>query len=263
MSKRWIWDSLASKNPIHAAISASSEEGERVKTIPQIETILSLIGDRDGIVLDAGCGYGRIAKYLLPQKAFKGWIGIDLSEIMLHKFQTILQQHQWSTPTCLIRSDLKTIPIQDESVDVIITIAVLLHCPRGEVPKIISEFYRVLKPGGCLVALVSFPNVWTFSGFQGLFYEGLLSLLGRAFINGPVRYYSRQQVLRLFSRFSNVRIMPSGFGLIPKRILGLPVAVNKVYRTAVYDSFSSILTKWLPKSIQSRVCMHWDVFAVK
>lgn len=260
---RWIWDSLASKNPIHAAVSAFSEEGERVKTIPQIERILSLIGDRDGIVLDAGCGYGRIAKYLLPQRTFKEWIGVDLSEVMLRKFQAMLHEHQWSTPVRLIRSDLKAIPIQEEAVDIIVTVAVLLHCPRGEVPKIISEFYRVLRPGGCLIALVSFPNVWTLSGFQGLFYEGLLSLLGRAFINGPVRYYSRRQVLSLFSRFSTVRIMPSGFGLIPKGILGLPMAVNRVYRKAVYNRFSPILAKWLPKSIESRVCMHWDVFAVK
>ncbi len=42
--------------------------------------------------------------------------------------------------------DISNIPIQDDSVDIIINIAVLEHVPDPD--KVVAEFYRVLKPGG-------------------------------------------------------------------------------------------------------------------
>lgn len=49
-----------------------------------------------------------------------------------------------------IKGDLREIPLDDNSVDVIICIQVLEHLP--EPWKVIKEFYRVLKPGGYIYA---------------------------------------------------------------------------------------------------------------
>lgn len=49
-----------------------------------------------------------------------------------------------------INGDLREIPLDDNSVDVIICIQVLEHLP--EPWKVIKEFYRVLKPGGYIYA---------------------------------------------------------------------------------------------------------------
>ena len=59
------WSAEAAADPIHAAIAATGTEAERAKSASDIEFLL----DRavDGIVLDLGCGYGRVAKYLLPR----------------------------------------------------------------------------------------------------------------------------------------------------------------------------------------------------
>jgi SAM-dependent methyltransferase len=261
MGKKWIWDLLASKDPMYAAISVSTEEQERIKTIPQIELILSFISD--GTVLDAGCGYGRIAKYLLPRKNFDAYIGIDLSEVMLQRFLNLSQKFKGSTPIYLIRSPLESIPLKSESCDNIITIAVLLHCSRKSVHRIINEFYRILKPGGRLIALVSFPNIYTFSGFQGLCYEALLAALGKASINGPVRYWTKSSIVKMFVNFSQVKILYNGFNLIPKSILGLPEPINRIYRQLIHDKLSPFLYTLLPDRLRKLFCMHYDILAIK
>jgi SAM-dependent methyltransferase len=224
MGKKWIWDLLASKDPMYAAISVSTEEQERIKTIPQIELILSFISD--GTVLDAGCGYGRIAKYLLPRKNFDAYIGIDLSEVMLQRFLNLSQKFKGSTP-------------------------------------IINEFYRILKLGGRLIALVSFPNIYTFSGFQGLCYEALLAALGKASINGPVRYWTKSSIVKMFVNFSQVKILYNGFNLIPKSILGLPEPINRIYRQLIHDKLSPFLYTLLPDRLRKLFCMHYDILAIK
>jgi SAM-dependent methyltransferase len=224
MGKKWIWDLLASKDPMYAAISVSTEEQERIKTIPQIELILSFISD--GTVLDAGCGYGRIAKYLLPRKNFDAYIGIDLSEVMLQRFLNLSQKFKGSTP-------------------------------------IINEFYRILKLGGRLIALVSFPNIYTFSGFQGLCYEALLAALGKASINGPVRYWTKSSIVKMFVNFSQVKILYNGFNLIPKSILVLPEPINRIYRQLIHDKLSPFLYTLLPDRLRKLFCMHYDILAIK
>jgi len=261
MDKEWIWDLLAKKNPIYAAVSAHTEDQERAKTMPQIETILGFIGD--GIVLDAGCGYGRIAKYLLPIRNFASYIGIDMSQVMLQEFHRMSKEFRWSTPVFLIKSPLENIPLKNGTIDNIITIAVLLHCPRASVYNIINEFHRILKPGGRLIALASFPNVCTFSGIQGLCYETFLAVSGKASANGPVRYWSKYKVINLFRDFSCVQILPSGFNLIPKSILGLPMPINQVWRKAIYERLSPFVYKLLPLNLRNLFCTHYDVVAIK
>ena len=102
-----IWDGLARKNPVHAAVSAPTEQQEKAKSREQIRILRENLND--GVVLDLGCGYGRIAKYLLagPDR-FQGYIGLDCSEEMLQLF---FNRHQKSsverkTPLILIKSHI-------------------------------------------------------------------------------------------------------------------------------------------------------------
>ena len=79
-----IWDTLADENPIHAAVSAQTEEKEKLKSQEVINILQNHLDE--GLVLDLGCGYGRIAKYLLPNIKLRGYIGIDGSRKMLKLF---------------------------------------------------------------------------------------------------------------------------------------------------------------------------------
>src|SRR3989338_8561248 len=111
------WDKLADQDPIHAALAAVDEEHEKRKSEHDISLLKKEL--RDGIILDLGCGYGRTAKYLLPEKTFSKYIGIDSSGRMLSLFQARYDQREQEqkTPLLLIRSSMEKIPLNDESVD--------------------------------------------------------------------------------------------------------------------------------------------------
>jgi len=60
--------------------------------------------------------------------------------------------------------DIENIPFEDNSVDFIINIAVLEHVPNPE--KVISEIFRVLKPGGIVCSFFPFIEPFHASPFD-------------------------------------------------------------------------------------------------
>jgi ubiquinone/menaquinone biosynthesis C-methylase UbiE len=46
------------------------------------------------------------------------------------------------------QADMRALPIATGSLDAVWCVAALLHIPRPDVPVVLSEFARVLRPGG-------------------------------------------------------------------------------------------------------------------
>ncbi len=106
-------------------------------------------------VLDLGCGTGRDS-YVISQLVGKTGrvIGVDMTEEQLN----IAQKHQqtqaekfgYSTPNTTFKmgyiEDLKTLGIEDESVDVVISNCVINLSANKE--QVFQEIHRILKPGG-------------------------------------------------------------------------------------------------------------------
>ena len=256
------WDDLAKSNAAHAVVSAPNEAAEKLKsdvTIAFLDPELN-----PGIILDLGCGYGRVAKHLLPKRQFEGYIGLDSSVIMLGKFRERYSTFpsEQRTPLSLIFSDIDKIPLADQSVDNVIVSAVYLHNHKSVTTKSLEQVCRVLKPGGKLLIISSFPNRMTGDGFFGTLYLASLSLVGKGFKNGPVRYFSEHEVRGMLKGFHEVEIRRVGFSFFPKSLIGLPAAINKVYRH-FYDFTQAILKKILPTSWQKVFCYHFDVVATK
>src|SRR5262249_20529929 len=92
-------------------------------------------------VLDAACGTGRHGAYL----AARGHqvIGIDRSPEML-------QRAREKVPSGDFREgDLEALPLEAESVDVVVCALALVHLPQ--VDGAIREFARVVRPGGRVI----------------------------------------------------------------------------------------------------------------
>ena len=118
--------STPSKRPSPSPVKRKKRES----LAPDIEFLLdSLV---DGVVLDLGCGYGRLAKYALPRRSFETYIGLDGSLTMLglfaDRYRTDESEH--GTPLMLIHSRIETIPLPDGSVDNVVIAGVLLHNSR-------------------------------------------------------------------------------------------------------------------------------------
>jgi SAM-dependent methyltransferase len=94
-----------------------------------------------GVALDAACGTGRHSAYLasLGHRV----IGVDTSPEMLAFAREKLPGVE------LHEADLHELPVEDNSVDVVVCALALTHVP--DLPPVFAEFARVLRPGGHLV----------------------------------------------------------------------------------------------------------------
>jgi arsenite methyltransferase len=99
-------------------------------------------------VLDLGSGAGFDC-FLASKKAGKSGkvIGLDMTEEMIAKARIIAKEHGYSNVEFRL-GDIEKMPLDDNSVDVIISNCVINLAPDKS--KVFNEAYRVLKSGGKL-----------------------------------------------------------------------------------------------------------------
>jgi ubiquinone/menaquinone biosynthesis C-methylase UbiE len=117
----------------------------------RMRVILTMLDElrRQGLVpgnptiLDIGCGTGMLLEKL--QKLGFG-IGLDFSPVALEYCRHRSLPH-------LARADVHCIPVADNSANVLLALDLVEHVRDDR--QVLSEFFRVLKPGG--VAIISVP----------------------------------------------------------------------------------------------------------
>jgi ubiquinone/menaquinone biosynthesis C-methylase UbiE len=96
-------------------------------------------------VLNVGVGTGQIHIKLRDAVSPGGVaVGLDLSPVMLR-----LTRHRADAPACL--ADGHQLPFASASFDRLFSSYVLDLIPVRDLCGLLTEFWRVLKPGGCLV----------------------------------------------------------------------------------------------------------------
>ncbi len=100
-----------------------------------------------GRALEAGCGTGFDALHL--QRRY-GWrlFPLDLESEGLR----YVRSHGLERAT---QGDVAALPFRDGAFDLVSSLDVIVHFPRGEEHRAVAEFARVLAPGGLLVLRVS------------------------------------------------------------------------------------------------------------
>lgn len=125
------------------------------------------------IVLDFGCGHGLLAPILLTFGA-EGVIGLDVIPD-LPAVRTLFD----GFPMSFVEPEDGYVPLQPETVDIVIMNEVISHVPIEHLPVVYNEMWRVLKHGGCL--FISDGN-----GIHSAKYEAqTLRPLYAALENGP------------------------------------------------------------------------------
>ncbi|MXZ77088.1 MAG: class I SAM-dependent methyltransferase [Acidimicrobiia bacterium] len=99
-------------------------------------------------LLDVGCGTGRDAKAF--NASIPNVIGIDLSYGLLSAAKGIARQAHF------IHADMRKLPICSASIDVVWSMASLVHLDSEGTILALREMGRVLRPGGSL--FVSVPS---------------------------------------------------------------------------------------------------------
>jgi ubiquinone/menaquinone biosynthesis C-methylase UbiE len=131
LNQEAYWDKVAGKKDF------------TVKFYP--EMVAGLLKPQSAI-LDFGCGYGRTLRELAAM-GYTSLYGADSSAEMLKLAGQSLPS------AILVQNSGLTIPFPDEQFDAVLLIAVLTSIIADhDQAKLISELYRVLKPGGIIYA---------------------------------------------------------------------------------------------------------------
>jgi ubiquinone/menaquinone biosynthesis C-methylase UbiE len=109
------------------------------------ETLVRLLGDPAGTLVDVGCGTGAYAVGLVE----RGWnvTGVDVSEDMLRRAR--------AKGVHAIRADATELPFEDASFDA--AVSMFTHTDFDDFSAVLREIARVLRPGGPFVYLGPHP----------------------------------------------------------------------------------------------------------
>ncbi len=103
--------------------------------------------DKNSIVIDYGCGIGRVAKYIAPQ--IKKFIGLDINPDFVAKARDYVKEKNVEFYTIDQFKDI-------EFADLVYSLMVLQHNDESNRKMIMDHIYRLLKKGG--VVIINFPR---------------------------------------------------------------------------------------------------------
>jgi SAM-dependent methyltransferase len=110
--------------------------------------LLRSLGLSDGhLVIDVGCGSGRLACQLAPFEGIR-YIGCDVVQTLLNYAKSLCKRDDWE----FVVTDGVTIPAPNGVADYAVFFSVLTHLLHEDSFKYFREAARVLKPRGYLVA---------------------------------------------------------------------------------------------------------------
>lgn len=110
-----------------------------------VEVLDRLVGIHPSdIVLEIGCGVGRVGKLVSP-KCLK-WIGADISRSMLQYAAKRLKGLE--NVELLELSTVGLVEVPDDSIDVVYSTVVFMHLYEWDRYRYVLEAFRILRPGG-------------------------------------------------------------------------------------------------------------------
>jgi ubiquinone/menaquinone biosynthesis C-methylase UbiE len=154
------WEALGRVDPLWAVLTSPSRRHGRWDTAESfatgtrdiaalMETARTLgIPQRRDNALDFGCGVGRLTRALAGH--FAQCVGVDISAPMLARAEELNRECERCRFVLNTSDDLSK--FEPGSFDLVYSKYVLQHLPgRAVVRAYVSEFMRVLRPGGLLV----------------------------------------------------------------------------------------------------------------
>ena len=187
---------------------------------------LSAVKGTNEVIVDIGCGTGRHWDELYARG--KRVIGYDSSPGMLE----ILHQKFPSAEAHLIEGTKLDLP--DESVDLLVSTLTIAHIQNIE--EALTEWTRVLKPGGCMIITDYHPKALAKGGLRTFKSEGkvysiknyvhdidalsapprlnLVSRIERKIDETVKPFYQKQNALHIYEKFKGTEII---FGILLKK----------------------------------------------
>lgn len=192
-----------------------------------------------GSILEIGSGYGRAPLHLSKAKNLRceKYYGIDISEPLLRRLIKVKQEYNFfpEAEFNLICTSAETLPLEDNSIDLVISNCVFMHIPDAQLRSLLADISRVLKPGGIFVFNHSFHNKSCPSHIIHNFIRRL-----NPFVRNPVylKQYSSAEIEEMLATAGMKAKCPeyiveptAEYAILPETIKGIPVpfanAINR------------------------------------
>ncbi|MEH1809810.1 class I SAM-dependent methyltransferase [Nostoc sp.] len=184
-----------------------------------------------GSILEIGSGYGRAPLHLSKAKNLRceKYYGIDISEPLLRRLIKVKQEYNFfpEAEFNLICTSAETLPLEDNSIDLVISNCVFMHIPDAQLRNLLADISRVLKPGGIFVFNHSFHNKSCPSHIIHNFIRRL-----NPFVRNPVylKQYSSAEIEEMLAtagmkgKCPEYVVEPTAeYAILPETIKGIPV----------------------------------------
>jgi ubiquinone/menaquinone biosynthesis C-methylase UbiE len=160
------WERLAASESdakmfVASAVDEDQFERSAATTVAVLERLVGV--RRDDVVLEIGCGVGRVGRTMAPR--CREWIGADISGAMLGHAARRLQH--CPNVRFVELHDVGLAGIADGSVDLVYCTVVFMHLYEWDRYRYVQEAHRVLRRGGrCYFDNVDITSAHGWSVFQ-------------------------------------------------------------------------------------------------
>jgi ubiquinone/menaquinone biosynthesis C-methylase UbiE len=152
-SRRLRWDlaGLTNRRAFESVCATSDEKSVDSLGMTDAQRIVPLL-DKSSLVLDIGCGVGRVEKFLWPHCRLIH--SVDVSDRMISVARKRLEGITNISFFRMSATDLRT--FNDESYDLCFSFHCLQHMEKEDAFLSLRQIFRVLKPNG--IGYLHFPD---------------------------------------------------------------------------------------------------------
>ena len=232
-SYRQRWEDEAAEDHVRSAIAAGETTTlDYAQLIGKIAPVWNLLPRRAdlGTVLEVGAGYGRIPLYLAREReiTWQAYCAVDISETMLRRLAEYRERFApGEAPLYLLRLSADELPLEDDSVDTVLSSVVFLHMGKSFVRAAVAEIARILRPGGSVVFDSSFPNARNPSNLL------LQAKPKRMRSPNYMKFWTRNEIASLLeqsgllAKTGPLQVTAGAHELVPRRIGPVPVPLAR------------------------------------
>ena len=178
----------------------SSDEGDIARPLPFLIHELDRLKS-NGRALDLGCGTGRHS-IQLARRGLETH-GLDLSFRALEKTNLSLQAE--GLPISLGQGDMGHLPYRNDIFDLVVSINVIHHNDSQGALKCASEIWRILKPGGYLLATIAATSHFNFG--KGRLIAEKTFLRDSGVETGILHYFMDEKDVRSYFRHFTIEYL--------------------------------------------------------
>jgi len=234
-----------------------SQKIEQVAETSPIKQDYTLLGGKPGgtwnkfpvnksvdSILEIGCGYGRAPLHLSIDKKLRcqKYYAIDISEPLLRRLIKVKQEYNFfpGAEFNIICNSAEILPLEDNSMDLIISNCVFMHIPDAQLRNLLAEIFRVLKPNGMFVFNHSFHNKFCPSHLIHNFIRNI-----NIFSKNPIylKQYSAIEIEEMLNaagiktKCPQYTVEPTTeYAILPETIKGIPVPFAKAINRSLKPS---------------------------